>query len=320
MSSIAAKKNIKFVKTKVIVYEKDTLAKILRRFVKEDSVITRKEAMVDKTIKSNPQIKNWRKLPPGKTVYIYLDPKFIDMKKMKKFRRQVKKVSKKIKKKIRKKKGKAGVKKWSTFYMASLGQFSQENNDIAKVDFRQNSPVTLGLMYTHYPKRRKYTISASAYFSYLLAASSNFGQDNVEVPLEIGFNAYFQYPFSKSAYNLYGGFDFEKFNTFNLSGVEAKSELLFDENSIGFATFGYSKAFKIRKRTFLFKGSVSQSVFSSRTSGYSDETDSSTYTGSKFMLFLLSKLSKQKGSAKSQEFKQTINFRVHCICLAVYTC
>ena len=45
-----------------------------------------------------------------------------------------------------------------------------------------------------------------------------------------------------------------------------------------------------------------------------------THLITQYDTLVLSKLSKQKGSAKSQEFKQTINFRVHCICLAVYTC
>lgn len=292
VNSLASRKGVKFVKVKVVIYEKDSLAKILRRFVREDSVITRKEAMVDKTLKSNPQIKNWRKLKAGKTVYIYLDPKFIDMKKMGKFRKAVRKVSKKIKKKIKKKVGKKSVKKWSVFYMASVGQFAQENKDIAKVEFKQNSPLTLGALYTYYPKKGKYTISTSAYFSYLLAASSNLGKDNVEVPLEIGLNSYFQYPFSKASYNLYAGFDFEKFNTFSLAGVEKESDLLFDQNQIGFLTVGYSKGFKIAKRFFLFKGSFSQSVFSSRSVGYADDADTTSYTGSKFMLFLMSKMKK----------------------------
>jgi hypothetical protein len=86
MSEVASENKAKFVKVEVVVYKKDTLAKILRRFVKEDSIITRKEAMVDKTLKSNPQIKDWRNLEVGETVNIYLDPEFIDMEKMNKFR------------------------------------------------------------------------------------------------------------------------------------------------------------------------------------------------------------------------------------------
>ena len=290
LKEIAKKKNVSFVKVKVVIYKKDTLAKILRRFVKEDSVINRKTAMVDRTLKSNPHIKDWRNLKAGETLDLYLDPKFIDLGKMKKFRQDVKKVSKNIKTKIKNQKKKSKPKTKSIFYMASLGQFSQENADIAKVEFKQNSPVTLGGMYTYYPENDKYSISTSAYFSYLLAASSNLEGGEVEVPLEIGLNAYYQYPLGNGSYNVYGGLDFEKFNTFNLASVDDENDLIFDENQLGFATIGFSKSFKLASRGFLFKGSFSQSVFSSRTVGYSGDSDSTAYSGSKIMGFLLSKL------------------------------
>lgn len=293
IDQIAKQNNAKFVKVKVVVYPKDTLAKILRRFVREDSIINRKTAMVDRTLNSNPHIKDWRNLETGETISVYLDPQFIDMEKMKAFRKDVKKVAKTIKKKVEKKKEqKEGIKKWSTFYMASVGTFSQENDSVAKVEFKQNSPVTLGLMYTHYPKSNRYSIATSAYFSYLLAASSNLGEDNVEVPLEIGWNVYYQHPIANAKFNVYGGFDYEKFNTFSMAGVESDEELLFDENQIGFATVGYSQGFKIKNRGFLFKASLSQSVFSSRTAGSSNDNDDSSYTGQKIMLFLLSKVKK----------------------------
>jgi hypothetical protein len=70
LSEVAESKNLSFVKVKVVVYKKDTLAKILKRFVRDNSIISRKEAMVDKTLKSNPNIKNWRKLKTGETMFI----------------------------------------------------------------------------------------------------------------------------------------------------------------------------------------------------------------------------------------------------------
>jgi hypothetical protein len=290
LSEVAKEKKLSFVKVKVIIQKKDTLAKILSRFVKDDSVISRKEAMVDKTLKSNPNIKNWRKLEAGEPLFVYLDPIFLDMKKMRTYRDSVKKVSKKIQKKILAKDKKAPAKKWSAFYMASLGTFAQEDGDQASIEFKQNSPVTLGLMYTHYPKKGKYTIASSAYFSYLVAATNNLGSEDIEVPIEIGFNVYYQYPFSKASYNLYAGLDFEKFNTFNLAGVEDDEVITFDENQLGFLTVGFSKAFQLSTRKFLFKGSASYSVFSSRTVSYSDDPDSSTYGGTKIMGFLMSKI------------------------------
>ncbi len=285
-----SKKPMRFYKMKVVVYKKDTLAKILRRFVREDSIISKNNPMIQKTLKSNPQIKDWRNLKPGETLYVYINPKYIDMDKLKAFRKEVKQVSKKIAKKVKKKKKSKEIKKWSAFYMASMGTFSQENSDIAKVNFKQNSPLTLGLMYTHYPENKNFTIASSIYFSYLLAASSNLGKENIEVPLEIGFNSYYQHPIMQGRFNLYGGFDFEKFNTFSLEGVENENDILFDENQIGYLTIGYSQAFNLMKHGFLFKASISQSVFSSRTAGFSGDDNSQAYSGNKVMLFLLSKI------------------------------
>ena len=78
MQDLANSASVQFVKVKVVVYKKDTLGKILRRFVRDDSIINRKEAMVDKTLKSNPHVEDWRNLKTGSVLSIYLDPKFID--------------------------------------------------------------------------------------------------------------------------------------------------------------------------------------------------------------------------------------------------
>lgn len=292
LSKLAQRKGVKFVKAKVIVYEGETLADILRRFVKDDSVIFKDEAMVQKTLKNNPQVKNWRNLKTGEVIKVYLDPKFLDPKKVDKFRNKVKKVAKNIRKNIKKKKKKNEVKKFSVFYMASMGDFAQKNESLAEIEFKQNSPVTLGLMHTYFPKNGDYTIATSAYFSYLLAASTNTEDDNVSLPLEIGLNAYYQYPLYGSGYYLYGGADFEKFNTFNLEGIESNNEISFDENQLLYLTAGFSKTFALFKKKFLFKGSFSHSVVSSRTSGFADETDDAAYSGYKVMGFLLGKVSK----------------------------
>lgn len=284
LKQIAKQKKLAFLKVKVVVYKGDTLGKIITRFVRDDSVINRKTAMVDKTLKSNPQIKNWKNLVAGQTLYLYLDPKFLDIKKMAKFQKNIRKASKQIKTAM-KKKSKKKAKKWSAFYMASYGNFDQENTEFAKVNFKQNSPLTLGALYSHIPEKGNYSLSFSAYFSYLLAASSNVDTGDIDVPMEIGFNGYYQKAMSGGAYSLYGGLDFEKFNTFNLEGIQEESELLFDENSLGYVTIGYTKVFNIMKRNLLFKTSLSQSVFSSRSSGYSGESDDSSYSGQKWMLF-----------------------------------
>ena len=284
----------------VISKKKDSLAKILRRFVKEDSVINKKTPMVKKILGSNAAVKNWRKLKKGDKVKIFLSPEFIDPAKMKAYREKQKllakkdKTKKKKKRKKRKRRKKIAKKKWNVFYMASMGTFAQENNEYAKVEFKQNSPITLGLMYTHHPKKKNYSIASSAYFSYLLAATSNLDTGgDVEVPLEIGFNSYYQQKFRKKPFSVYGGFDFERFSTFNLVGLDTSGELDLDVNQIGFVTAGYSHGFMIKKRFFLFKTSISQSVFSSRAVGFSGDSDTTSYTGNKFMLFFMGQLNKK---------------------------
>lgn len=292
IKKISKKKKLRFIKAKVIVYEGETLADILRRFVKDDAVIFRDEKMVDMTIKNNPQVENWRELKTGQVLYVYIDPKFIDAQKVAKFRKKVKKVTKKIKKKIVRRKVKNKVKKYSAFYMASTGQFQQKNSSLAEIDFKQDSPVTLGAMYTHFPKRGNYTISSSAYFSYLLAATTNTEDNNVDLPLEIGLNSYYQHPILNRSFYLYGGFDYEKFNTFNLEGVEEKNEISFDENQLLFLTAGASKTFSLFNTKLLFKGSLSHSIYSSRDSGYSGDDGSESYSGYKLMGFLMGKVNK----------------------------
>lgn len=83
---------------KITFKEGETLGKLISLFVKRNSIISRKEAMVQKTLNRNKHIKNWRKINVGETIYLYLDKKFIDQKKYDEF------VSKKKKKKKKKKK------------------------------------------------------------------------------------------------------------------------------------------------------------------------------------------------------------------------
>ena len=115
----------------------------------------------------------------------------------------------------------------------------------------------------------------------------------MEVPAEIGLNLYIEKPLNRASYSLYGGFDFERFNTFNLKGAAVENVLYFDQNQISFLTIGYSKAFKIKKKVFLFKTSLSQSIISSRKIGYSGDDDESSYTGNKLMFFLMNKVNKK---------------------------
>lgn len=291
-------KKSRLIKIKIKTKKKDSLAKMIRKFAKKDAIITKRTRMVRKTFKANPKIKNWRKMRSGQLVFLYLDPKFTNMKKLNAY---LKKQKKKKRKKRRKKKRVAKktnkkVNSWSMFYMTSSGDFIQDDSEIAKVQFKQNSPLTLGVMHLYRPKNKNFSISTSTYFSYLLATSSNLeGGDSVEVPLEIGLTSYYQKPIQigMSTHEIYFGADFERFNTFNLAGVQSEQELLFDQNQLLFLTLGYSKYFKFSKKFgLLLRTSFSQSIYSTRTIGFADDEDTTAYSGSKFMFFLSTKVYK----------------------------
>jgi hypothetical protein len=287
-------KKTRLIKVKIKTKKKDTLAKLIRKFAKKDAVITKKTKMVQRTFKANPSVKNWRKIKPGTTVILYMDPKFTNKKKLSAYLKNQRKKRKKKKKKVAKKPA-GKVHNYSLFYMTSSGDFTQDDSEIAKVSFKQNSPVTLGLMHLYKPKGKDHSFSTSAYFSYLLATSSNLEGESAEVPLEIGLTSYYQKPFQlgMSTHAFYVGGDFERFNTFNLAGVQAEKELLFDQNQLLFVTLGYSKYLKFSKSFgLLVRTSFSQSVYSSRTIGYADDLETGAYSGSKFMFFMSSKVYK----------------------------
>lgn len=290
------KRRSKITKLKYKTQEKDSLAKIYRKFAKKNVIISKKTRMVRLTLKSkaNKKIENWRKLPPDTTIIVYMDAKYIDQEKLKEYK--LEHYPKKEKKEAIVE-DKTAPKRFGIFYMASQGNFTQDDSTLANLEFSQNSPLTLGFMYTYYPKNpeSKYSISNSAYFSYLVATSSNLEDSTVDVPIEIGLNSYYQYalPYGggKMA-NVYTGLDFERFNTFNIEGVQTEQKLIFDQNMLGFLTLGYSHLFGSGKFRLLMKVSYSQSVFSSRSVGYADTEDTNAYSGNKILFFLSSKVYK----------------------------
>ena len=88
---------VNFYQINYIISEKDTLAKIIKKFVKPDSVIRGKTPMVKKILSNNPQIKNWRKLPVGVKMKLYVSSDFMDFQKFKQYRKKNKRAVKKVK-------------------------------------------------------------------------------------------------------------------------------------------------------------------------------------------------------------------------------
>ena len=88
---------VNFYQINYVISKKDTLAKIIKKFVKPDSIIRGKTPMVKKTLSNNPQIKNWRKLPVGTKMKLYVSSDFMDFQKFKQYRKKIKEQLKKSK-------------------------------------------------------------------------------------------------------------------------------------------------------------------------------------------------------------------------------
>lgn len=286
---LQTRKDVKYIKILYMTSSSDNLASIFKKFVKDESIISRKEVMVRKTITANPKVTNWNKIPARLKLVVYLDVDFIDLDKVESYNKNIAELTKKLKKamlKKQKEKPKTNGFKGSLFYMASYGKFTQSDADLADISFLQNSPISLGLSTSFYPSNSKFSYSASLYFSYLLAAASNLNEENIKVPTEIGGNIYSEYKGDKFNFSLYGGLDFERFHSFSLEGIKEDRKIYFDTNDVLYLTFGLSKKFKVYKWDFFSKLSFSQSVLSSMTPGYSGADVTEAFTGNKILFYL----------------------------------
>jgi hypothetical protein len=166
--------------------------------------------------------------------------------------------------------------------MASSGKFSQTNSDNGlEIDYSQNSLLTIGYLSSYYPKDKPHSYAASAYYSTLNVSDSNLDQ-KVNVPAEIGLNAYYQY--HKPEINYYGGLDFEKFAAFNSNTLVSQSELDVIETKVLYATVGISKVFTVKTYDIFSKFSFSKTLrTSTEFSGYDSAPDE--YDGYKAMSY-----------------------------------
>lgn len=283
------RKDVKFIKLLYIARPNENLASIYKRFVKEDSVISKNEDMVAKTLEANKKIKDWSSIPAKTKILVYLDVDFIDLDKVTAYNKNVAELTKKLQDALKKKEKEieetSGF-KGSLFYMASYGKFTQANVNLAEIGFLQNSPLSLGLSTSYYPKKSDFSFTNSLYFSYLLAAASNLGANNVAVPMEIGGNLYSEYRFKKYHFSVYGGFDFEKFTTFNLEGVQQERKIYFDENKVLYLTVGASRKVLLFKKEFFTKLSFSHSISSSMDPGYPEAEIYTPFSGNKILFYM----------------------------------
>lgn len=299
VNTMAQQKKVPLLEVKYTAGKKDNLAKAYRRFIKADSIVDKNTPMVKKTVSSNPQVKNWRKLKPGTKITLYLQKEYLDKKKVKRYFALVKKRLAMQRKLLAEKRRQAKLKALnrksnsSLFYMASLGNFTQSNADLRGLDFFQNSPITLGISHNRPFKGSYYSLSTSLYASYLLTAASNIGNEKTEVAPEIGTTFYIEKKKENWKVTPYVGFDLERFSSININEAVQNNRLFFDQHFFTYITAGIAGLFNLGKRTFLNKLSFSHSVMTSLSSENADTATVGDYSGFKVMWHLNTKISKR---------------------------
>lgn len=279
---------------KYTVREEDTLEAILKKFVKPNSIINAKSPMIQKLFRKNPHVRKWRMLAPGTEFQLYVNKEYLIMDRYKTYEKE--RIQYLRDKYIKKKFFPDGI-KGSIFYMASLGMFTQSTPEMGTIDFNQNSPVTLGTSFTYYPKGKTYSTNINGYYSYLTGATNSLDGSTVDIPPELGFALFQEYRYEKMQTTFYGGPDYEKFTTFNLSEAHTSRNIYLDESSVIYATAGASRLFTILDRKCFIKASLSAVVNASTKttapsgSAAENSTGSTSYSGYKTLFYLNYKFS-----------------------------
>ncbi|MGI4994011.1 hypothetical protein ACRXCV_15335 [Halobacteriovorax sp. GFR7] len=289
---IIKSKKIKYIKVPYRVsMDKERLSQIYKIFIKDDSIVSISHPMVVKTINTNPDT-NFSNLKKSQRFKLYVSVDLLDWDKLSKYQLSVKESERIAQKSLDRVKERLEESpfRYSVFYMASYGSFAQENPAHADVTFLQNSPISFGLSTSFYPKEKPYNLSGSIYYSYLTTALIDQTDEEVKVDPEIGGNIYFSYKLDSPRMSLYGGVDFEKFNTFNLENLQVNGLVTFDTNQVTYLTIGMSKSVDLFGHQFFTKLSYSHSIVSRRTNSYSASEFNDSFSGSKILFYLFKNL------------------------------
>lgn len=158
------------------IEKKDSLAKAISRFVKDDSIIRKKSPMVQKTFKSNPHIKNWKKIPPGSRIKLYISSNFIDKDKLKKYKNLKRSQFKKRKKRRKKRKL---TRNWNISTQGGTVSISADSGESLDMNF-----FKLALKYSNkWNKSLSYVIALSTVKFTNLDASRSTETTSIESPL-----------------------------------------------------------------------------------------------------------------------------------------
>lgn len=146
----------------------------------------------------------------------------------------------------------------------------------------QDSPFTLGAS-TFKNLNNNFNYSGSLYISKLDAGQSD-ADETISIPLEYGINSYLGYQPKPWPIEVYGGFDHERFSSYNTEELVMGMPLATREHVLTFLTVGLTRRFEWLGKKFLTKASFSQSVISSQSSA--SLADPAVFEGNKFILYL----------------------------------
>lgn len=144
-SHVTAAKSSKrtFIVLKLKTQKRQSLARLISKFVKPDSIIRKHTPMVKKIFKANPHIKNWKKIPKKSKIKLYISKNFLDQEKLDRYLEEKRK-RRKFKKKAKKNKKNKKQKHFNLNTQFGVVNISGENDQTLKMNLYK-----IGLKYTH---------------------------------------------------------------------------------------------------------------------------------------------------------------------------
>lgn len=263
---------------------------ILKRFTKYDAFIDSKSPTTVKTMKLNPSVE-WKELQGGESLVLYFEDSVFDLEKYNKYISNNLAKIEEIEFKVKKNNFKLpeGYNA-SIYYMASYGSFSQANAEVAKINFTQNSPLTLGFTNSYFFKNSPFSVTVGVFSSILDVKVENMDDASLKMPADFGSNLYLEYRWEPKNITFFAGPEYDIFHTFNMEALLEEQRVYTDKTSVLYLAAGFSKYFNFFNKDFIIKGAISRSISTSYTrsapvytNGYLDE---GAYEGFKYMLFV----------------------------------
>lgn len=283
----------RFVKFKYKVKPNEDFAEILKNFTKDSAIINRNTPTVEKIIANNKQITDWSSLEAGQEFDLYVEEESFDYSKFSVYMKDSTEALDQIaqSKSFSEHFLPQGYKAYA-YAMVSLGNLSQTQSDVAKVKFKQTSPLTIGFNNAYFFKHSKWAVHGGAFYSAMEASLENLNNSKVDVPAEYGVNAYGEYRTDKLGLSFFSGLEYENFHSFNLNELAMSQRVLVDDSNFVYLAVGVSKYIKIYDHDFIARLMFSKSIVSS----YSTESTIGKvkeFDANKFKLYLNYKMSER---------------------------